>query len=471
MKAMSKGALLSILVASAGWGQEISVQGITLAEVWKEEVRGFDKATYAPAIQFLNIDATQLGSDKLSLHLMGWGRLDLGDPSGFQGARHDGSLNQGYLEYRSDKANAELKAGRITVNQGTGFEQLDGLSARTDLRGGFTISGFAGVPVLYNPLATADLAGYRHQRDQILGTRLAWRSAKGLELGVSYLQDGSTSEKQPSSVSAAHVFTRRQVAVDVAAAPVAGLDVRGRTVLDIADRQIFPGQPQPSRVAEHDYTASYRVNPNWVVSGSFAERNLFAYYAGTNMPTLFRQDEQGLFKAVGGRVTQTVSDSMSIVWDYRQTRREGRTLANPLGGGGDATSLGVDLRWTLQEKTLQFGLGDRHVEVKDVKGPVDPLAPYKLLSHDEIRAWVLRSKGKLSLSLDGILQRYTEAQNPYLNGVQNLYEVVGSVGYQASTHVKVSGDLSYGSTPITKNEVRGLLRAEYRFGVGKKGGQ
>jgi hypothetical protein len=80
------------------------------------------------------------------------------------------------------------------------------------------------------------------------------------------------------------------------------------------------------------------------------------------------------------------------------------------------------------------------------------------------------AKGKFSVSLDGILQRYSEA-NPYLNGLTNVYEVVGSLGYQATSNIKVSGDLSYGSTPLAKSETRGLLRAEYRFGFGKKGGQ
>ena len=472
MKAMTKGVLLSTLVTATGWGQDIRVQGITLAQVWKEDTPGFNKATYAPAIQFLNIDATRLGSDKLSLHLYGWGRLDLGEASGFQGAHHDGFLNQGYLEYRFDKANGELKAGRITVNQGTGFEQVDGISARTDLRGGFILSGFAGMPVLFSPLAAVDSSAYRHQRDQILGTRLAWRSTKGLEVGLSYLQDGSSTTKEPSNLQAERAYTRRQVALDVMAAPIAAFDLRGRTVFDLADRQIPAGQAQPSRVAEHDYAATYRLSGTWVFAGSYAERNLFAYYAGTNMPTLFRQDEQGLLRAVGGSATLNATDAFQVVGDYRRTHREGRTIANPLGGGGDSNRVGGELRWTLQEKTLQLGLGGHVVDISDVKeGGVEPSAPYRVLSHTEVRAWVLRTKGKFSASLDGILQHYRDPKNPYLNGVQNVYEVVASLGYQATTNVKVAGDVSFGSNPATKNEVRGLLRAEYRFGFGKKGGQ
>jgi len=48
---------------------------------------------------------------------------------------------------------------------------------------------------------------------------------------------------------------------------------------------------------------------------------------------------------------------------------------------------------------------------------------------------------------------------------------VASLGYQATESMKVSGDVSFGSTPVTKNETRLLLRADYRFGFAKKGGK
>ena len=101
---------------------------------------------------------------------------------------------------------------------------------------------------------------------------------------------------------------------------------------------------------------------------------------------------------------------------------------------------------------------------------VYPASPSKSLSHREGRGWVMLTKGKFTGSLDGILQRYDEG-NPYLAGLKSVYEVVGSLGYQASANVKVSGDLSYGSTPVAKHETRGLLRAEYRFGMASKGGR
>jgi hypothetical protein len=130
---------------------------------------------------------------------------------------------------------------------------------------------------------------------------------------------------------------------------------------------------------------------------------------------------------------------------------------------------GGELRWSFNEKAVLFGVGGHWVNALDTKF-VDPAAPSRSLSHKEARIWTLVNKGRFSASLDGILQRYEDG-NPYLGGTRNLYEVVGSLGFQASSNIKVSGDVSYGNTLVARHETRGLLKAEYRFGFAKKGGQ
>jgi hypothetical protein len=130
---------------------------------------------------------------------------------------------------------------------------------------------------------------------------------------------------------------------------------------------------------------------------------------------------------------------------------------------------GGEMRWSFNEKAVLLGVGGHWVNALDTKF-VDPAAPSRSLSHKEARIWTMVTKGKFTASLDGILQRY-ESGNPYLAGMRNVFETVASLGYQATTNVKVSGDVSYGSTPVAKHETRGLLRAEYRFGFAKKGGK
>ncbi|MBK7292740.1 MAG: hypothetical protein IPI84_02840 [Holophagaceae bacterium] len=421
---------------------------------------GFDKATYTPATQYLGIDANKLGSDNLSLHLFGWGRTDLSDSSNLDGSKTSGYLNYGYLQYRFNQANAEIKAGRFTVNQSTGFEQVDGVSLRTDLRGGFTVSAFGGRPVLYKTVDPTAQKDYDFQRDFIFGTRLGWRLSKRGEIGVSYLQHGTKAAKDlplPTPVD----YTRKQMGVDVLIAPAPAFQLRGRTIFDVADHAALPaGTEKPSNIAEHDYTATVKLGGQVTMSGNYAERNFFAYFAGTNLPSLFRQDEKDKYKGYGGSLTVSATDNLQVIGDFRHMNRE---------SFGDTNRAGRRVAVDAEREALLVGVGVRSVSAsKTIQ--VDPTAPGRSLSHTELRAFTMIERKRLSLSLDGIFQQYKEG-NPYLNGLTSLYEAVGSVGYQATENLKVSGDLSYGSTPVAKGETRGLLRAEYRFGIGKKGGQ
>jgi hypothetical protein len=454
-------ALLATLLSASAWGQEVSLYGTTMAQMWKQNIPGSDQATYTPATQFLGIDATKLGSDNLSLHLFGWGQADLGGDSTFyNGSKSAGYLSSAYLQYKFDQANAEIKAGRFTANQSTGFEQIDGVSARTDLRGGFSISGFAGKPVLYNTVDPAAQADYKYQSDLIFGTRLAWRLPQVTEIGLSYLQDGTKPAQDldhPSSTD----YTRKQVGLDLLLTPTSSFDLRGRTVFDVAKHpDTAPGAPEHNDIAEHDYTATWRIGSQVSVSGNYAERNYFAYFAGTNMPSLFHQDDKDMFRGWGGKVTWTTEANFQVMGDYRHMHRE--TF-------GDANSAGCEMRWTFNEKAVLFGVSGHIVNAVDTKF-VDPLTPYLSLSYREFRAWTLVTKGRFTASLDGILQRY-DSDNPYLAGVRNVYEAVGSLGYQATSNVKVSGDVTYGTNPVAKHEAQGLLKVQYRFGFAKKGGQ
>ena len=462
MKRHTYVALLATLMSASAWGQEVSLYGTTMAQMWKQEPRGFDKATFTPATQYLGIDATSLGSDKLSLHLFGWGRTDLSDASQFDGSKSGGYLNYGYLQYRFGQANAEIKAGRITVNQSTGFEQIDGVSARTDLRGGFTIAAFGGKPVLYRTVDPVTQKDYDFQSDIIFGTRLGWRSGRMTEIGVSYLQDGSKAAKDLTYPSATD-YTRKQLGADITITPTSAFDFRGRTVLDLASHPaVAPGAATPSKIAEHDYTATVKLGSQFAVSGNFAERNFFAYFAGTNLPSLFRQDEKDQFKGWGGKAVWTSPTAFQMTVDYRHMSRE---------SFGDSNRFGGDLRWELNEKSWLIGVGGHRVKAIETKF-VDPAAPYKSLSYKEGRLWTMVTRGKLTASLDGILQHFDSTTNPYLSaGVKKVYEAIGSLGYQATSNVKVSGDLSYGTTALSVHETRGLLKAEYRFGTAKKGGK
>ena len=451
MKRHTPVALLATLISAAAWGQDVTVFGTTMAEMWKSDVPGA-KAAYTPATQFLGIDATKLGSDALSLHLFGWGRTDLEDFSSWDGQRDHSALSYGYLQYQFSQANAEIKAGRFTVNQSTGFEHVDGIAGRTDLIGGFNVSGFVGQPVLFYPAGTAQArSDYKFQRDLIMGTRLGWRLGGVSEIGVSYLQDGTKSVEELGLPAGRRDWTRKQMGADIVYTPLSFFNLRGRTVWDLANRQ--------NGIAEQDYTATFKVGGQVTVTTNYAERKFAHFYAGTTLPSLFKQDTNDLFEGWGGKVTWNTPWSVQMVADYQHMHRESY---------GDVNKGGGELRWANGEKTLQLGAAG-HVAIAAKTKAVDATAPYRSLSYGEARAWAMASKGKFSFSLDGIVQRYSKA-NPYLLGISTLSEVVASVGYEATKGLKLAGDVSHATTGATKSETRGILRAEYHFGMSGKGG-
>ncbi|HJV91376.1 MAG TPA: hypothetical protein VJ623_13790 [Holophagaceae bacterium] len=461
MKFRSNAVLLATLASAAAWGQEVNVYGTTLAQLWKQEATGFDKSTFAPATQFLGVDAVGLGSDTLSLHLFGWGRVDLADQSRIEG-KSGGELTFGYVKYRASKGNLEVQAGRFAVNQGVAIEQVDGGSVRADLIGGFTVSAFGGRPVLYKTVDLATQKEYDLQRDVIFGGRVAKRFSHYGEIGVSYVQDGTTPAKDLPTAST-YDYTRRQAATDIRFSPISAIDLSGKTVWDVARHEDLPAgsDVNTNRIAEHDYNLGIRFAPMFSLNGTYTQRNFRAYYAGTNMPNLFNQYEPGRFRSEGLAFTIGSATSVEGILDVKKTDRESY---------GQATRFGGELRWRPKGTGLQTGLGYHRVTADDVQASGVLLTSYGL-SYNEIRAWLTYEKGKFTAAADAIHHRFDDKQNPNLYGKTSVYEVVGSLGYQAATNFKISGDLSYGVTPILQKETRALFRAEYRFGMASKGGK
>ena len=455
-------ALLATLVSAAGFAQEVSVYSTTMAQTWNKEIPGFEKFTYSPVTQFLGIDVTKMGSDALSLHIYGWGMADISDQSRPNG-KSDGYLTYGYVQYQFPQANADVKAGRFTVNQGGSAEHVDGISARADLRGGFAISAFGGRPVRFtsslNDVAQAD---YEFQHDFIFGSRLSYRIPKVGEIGMSYLQDGSTPAKDlpvPSPVD----YSRKQFGIDFKLMPHAAFDFSGRTLLDVSGHTDVPSATpiKYSHVAEHDYNLTVKVVESLTVTTAFIERNFYAYYSGSNLQSLFNQKTNDKFRSIGGTVIWGSASDVQVVGDFSQINRESY---------GDATRFGADLKWNLSKYKTTTGFGYHRVNA-DNAPVVGTKTPAYVLSHGEVRAWAMYQKGLLSASLDGIFYSFDNDKNPNLFKQSSIYQVVGSVGYQTTANLKISGDISYGDDALFKKQVMGVLRVEYRFVSAAKGGK
>jgi hypothetical protein len=463
MKQRTRLVLLATLVAGTAMAQGVSVSTTTIAQTWKQNTPGFPTGTFTPATEYVGIDASKLGGkDALSLHFYGWGMTDLADQS-YIGGKSTGDFTYGYLQYNFAQANAQLKAGRFTVTQGIGNEPVDGVSASTDLRYGFTVSAFAGSPVVFKNYSNQNQSVQPSQRDFMFGGRLAWHAPKVGEIGVDYLADGSPATQTapiPATNPTAMVYTRRLLGVDMKLTPCDAFDFSGRTVTDVAPLVATAAGGNISRLAEDDYTATLKFPHDVSLAGTFVERNLFSYFAGSTLPSLFNQNEQGMFKATGAKLTWQAPANLQVVGDVRRTDRESY---------GTTTRAGADFRYALPESHILAGLGYHKVNADQVQA-VDAVVPAYSLSHSESRAWIMAEKGAYSASLDAIRNHYAAPYtNPSLNGQGIESAIVGSVGYKAKNGAKVSGDLTVEDSPIFGKQTIALLRFEYRFGLAGKG--
>jgi hypothetical protein len=447
----SKVVLLAAVLAGGAQAAEVEAYGTTLARFWNQSYQEFSKNRYAPLTQFVGVDASQLANSNWSVHLFGWGNADLGDQSGPRG-KNGGDLTYGYVQYRGASANQDYKIGRITINDGIGIEQVDGASARADLRGGFTYSVFAGKPVTY---PQAEGAPALATRDFIAGARLGWRLSKIGEIGLSYLQDGTTSTDPKATTLD---LSRKLLGGDFRIAPHTSVDLSGRVVFD--QKKAEGGDESSSRLAEQDYNLVLRLTGGFEFAGNYVERNFKDYFAGTNMPALFRQMETEKYKAQSASLTYGVGGAFQIVADYKSAKRE---------SNGTTNRLGADFRMANDDLKLKYGLGYHRVMAADVPFAGGTVAFYSL-SHSEARAWLIHDGGSYYASLDAIHYRFDDQKAPMLEGEPTFNLAVASVGYRPAKDITISGDVSYGMNMLYKKEVQGLVRIEFRFGTGSKKG-
>jgi hypothetical protein len=296
----------------------------------------------------------------------------------------------------------------------------------------------------------------------IFGARLGYRLAKMGEIGVSFVQDGTATSyyNRLDSDHQPYDYRRKLVGADIYIVPIAPLMFTGRTVFDVADHDLG-NDDNASQIAENDYSLAYKFNGNFSAKVNYLERNFQAYFSGSNFPSLFNSFEKDKHRSYSGSATYSNSESYEVTANYRHIYRE--TF-------GDSDRFGADFRWIKSAMKLVGGIGYHRVNTSDVKF-IDPLKPSYSLSHHEIRAWAMYDSDKYSASLDGMIHKFDDGDNPNLSGQSSLFELVASAGIKPAENLLLSADVAFAATAMAKSEVRCLLRLEYKFGFTAKGGK
>lgn len=427
----------SLAVASTGVmaADEVSLDSGTLLGLSRRDVAGMPKESLLPVTQFVGLNAERLGRSKLSFHLYGWGRLDLADNS-YNGKSGDGSLTYGYFQYTPGTANAYFRAGRQFIRDGIVNEQVDGISFRTDLPRGFTLSAFGGAPVHMNNLPGENSDG---KGTSLYGGRLSYRHKGALEVGLSGVYEGDGPEmKNPVHA----VGSYRRVGGDLWYTPVYGIDVMGHSSYN----------PETKEFAEHSYLVTVKKFPKLVVSTEFNLHKEQSYLGSWAMfsKTLIPNEQSS---SVGVSASYEVSKTLELSADYKHYSRD----------FGSADRLGGDARVHYKDNSIRGGFGYHYLNA----GEGFAIGSNPSGSYHELRCYLMRDTKGYFGAVDLLGDFFKDA----IYGVNSAWETTASIGYHVTPLLSVSGDVSYGHNPQFTEEARALLRMTYNTTFSGNGGK
>lgn len=421
-------ALVSLL-PSLACAADLELSSTTLFRFEQRAYPGFASQTAAPATQFLRVDLDKIGSDNLSLHLYGWERVDLADRS-TSGGTSDGDLAYGYLNYRFPTANAEIKAGRFIVREGIAVEDIDGVSARADLRHGFTLSLFGGAPVKLD-------RDTKSKGDYIAGGRGSYRLKGKLELGVSGLHEGGVTLNTGDSAT----YDRQLVGGDIWLSPHRFIELNGHTFYNASTEGI----------SEHSYLLAFKPSRAFSVSAIYNEQRFVNYFVFSNIRSLFNPDNGGEVKSYGGAIGWTIAAPVEMTADYRHFNRTSQVSTD---NNGNSDRYGVDARLTLLDKKLRSGLAYHRSD-----------GATGFNSYNEVRGYCLYDTGRIVTSIDAIAQFY---KNSIFNR-NEAFELIASGGYRIVQDLLLSGEIGYSRNPQFSDDIRGVLKLTYNHAYTSKG--
>ncbi len=404
---------LPVLMFLSSFSTEASALDVTgQSATYLQSRQEFDSTRLMPLYEYLNFNADDLGSKNLSFHFGGWYRYDLKNES--FGTKSTGDLQYAYLGYRADTANAFLNLGRVAVNQGVAFEQVDGASAGTDFKYGFGISAFGGVPV--------ETSFDTRTGDSVYGGRISQGASGIYSIGVSYLRERND-----------RTDFRKEEGLDLWFRPLDKVVLLGTTLYNA----------NTSAVARNAYN---------LILGPFSVLTLRTEFTQIRYKDFFTSPTISAFQLQpGGPVDPNekltaLGEEASLAFgalvlsaDYKKYRY----LIE-----GDADYYGGGLIYTGPSGAGAGAAAHR------MDGQTDKLRYY------EYRAYAYKNFEKTNLVVDLITVTYDTG----INSVKNAYSASLAGGYMLTPALKVGADLEYAKNPFFDKDVRGLVKLVYNFG-------
>jgi hypothetical protein len=401
---------------SPGISRAVSLSGDSRAYVQSREES--DQSKILGGYEYLDVAIQKIGSQTISFHAGGWLRYDLREAQ--DGSRSNSDLQYSYLSLKSKTANTIVNLGRVMVFEGVAAERVDGLYARTELAGGFGLTGFGGVPVETG----IDQPG----NNSIYGGRLSHQVSNIYRLGLSALKEEKNS-----------VDFRKESGIDLWVHPAGKVELAGRS-------------------SYNDITKGWMEHSYNVLLGPFAKLRLNTqasmisyddYFFGiTTRAFTLRPGTPGFLEShekvlvLGEEVSYTLSDKVLLSADYKNYAYD---IA------GDADYYGA-------RAAYRSAVGGAGIALHRMAGEADSL------KYNEYRAYGYRKFGKFDVVVDAIDISYAAA----IQGVKHASSASLAAQYDMATAWKLGADVEYSRTPDFDRDIRTFFKVLYSFGA--KGG-
>lgn len=383
-----------------------------------------DSSNLLPLYEYLDFRAGNFGGKNLTFHFGGWYRYDLQDES-FGGTKNTGDLQYAYLGYRAKKSNAFVNLGRVLVNQGIASEYVDGMSAGADLKLGFGITAFGGLPV------ETDLD--TRTGDSVYGGRIS-QGREGLyRVGLSYVLEKNDSED-----------FREEEGLDLWFRPFDKAELLGTMLYNA----ITSGNAQTSLYLT--------LGPfkNLALRTQYMDVSYKDYFTATNL------DAFQLVSVVSGTTTvgqidpdenlAMIGEEASLSFGKTKVAVDYNTYDYDIKGSADY--YGAKIAYTGDNSGSGLAYHRMEGETTD-------------LQYTEYRVYTYRKIRKIDVTLDALMVDY----DMEINGEKSAFSAALAGAYALSPRTMVGADVEYAKNPYYDKDVRAFLKLVYNFDLASKG--
>jgi hypothetical protein len=363
--------------------------------------------------EYLDFAVQDIGNETVSFHTGGWLHYDfLGDELG---RKSPSDLQYSYLSFKSKTDNSVVNLGRVMVFEGVAAERVDGIYARTDLRGGFGISAFGGSPVETNINTPGN--------NVIYGGRLSHQFGDVYKIGISALKEEKDNQDY-----------RKEEGIDLWAHLMNKVDITGRSSYN----DITKGWMEHTYVLMLGPFADLRLDTtaSWINYDDYFFRATTSALSVAN--GLIPDDEK--VRILGEAASYKVTDNVRIVADYKNFDYKLE---------GDANYYGGLIKYSAE------GSGGAGLSYHRMEGATERLR------YDEYRVYGYKKLGKFDLTADILDVVYAQP----INTVKDSYSASLAAQYDLAEAWKLGADVEYSHDPDFDSDIRTFVKLLYHFGA------